>query len=84
MHVIPDTDPKELESENESSCYDEDEDATDQDKHTISPKQDQKPKDALDGKGAQLLWHCKGNLYDSNFLHEETQGYMFCLKPYMV
>lgn len=65
MHVIPDTDPKELESENESSCYDEDEDATDQDKHTISPKQDQKPKDALDGKGAQLLWHCKRNLYDS-------------------
>lgn len=65
MHVIPDTDPKELASENESSCYDEDEDATDQDKHTISPKQDQKPKDALDGKGAQLLWHCKRNLYDS-------------------
>lgn len=65
MHVIPDTDPKELASENESSCYDEDEDVTDQDKHTISPKQDQKPKDALDGKGAQLVWHCKGNLYDS-------------------
>ncbi|XP_076734233.1 immunoglobulin-like and fibronectin type III domain-containing protein 1 isoform X1 [Maylandia zebra] len=48
------SDPKELASENESSCYDEDEDATDQDKHTISPKQDQKPKDALDGESASL------------------------------
>nr|XP_024662255.1 immunoglobulin-like and fibronectin type III domain-containing protein 1 [Maylandia zebra] len=48
-------DPKELASENESSCYDEDEDATDQDKHTISPKQDQKPKDALDDPGVQFI-----------------------------
>lgn len=65
VHVIPDTDPNELASENESSGYDEDEDATDQDKHTISPKQDQKPKDALDGKEAQLVQYCTGNFYDS-------------------
>ncbi|XP_063321071.1 immunoglobulin-like and fibronectin type III domain-containing protein 1 [Pelmatolapia mariae] len=47
-------DSNELASENESSGYDEDEDATDQDKHTVSPKQDQKPKDALDGESARL------------------------------